>query len=115
CVDRQLRVDGLGERFAVEVGAFAQLDRRHSGAAAGTRNLDTEDSALLDGLVGPQCPLHLRGGDVFTLPPEGVAEPVDEGGMTHALRAHHVTGVEPAVPVTECVAYQLLFTRARIG
>ncbi|CKP07176.1 Uncharacterised protein [Mycobacterium tuberculosis] len=35
--------------------------------------------------------------------------------MAHALRAHHVTGVEPTVAISKSVAHQLLFAGNRVG
>src|SRR6202012_635224 len=105
----------VGQRMAVEVRSLAQLDRGHSGAPTGAWNLYTEDGAVLDGIVGRERGLHLGGGDVLPLPAEGVAEPVHEGRMAHALRAHHVARVEPAVALFESVAYQLLFAGLLVG
>src|SRR5207244_3010329 len=69
-----VRVEGS----SVETLPLAEHDRRHAGAALRARDDDAVNARLAHARGGVQQVGDLLRGDVLALPPEGVAEAVDE-------------------------------------
>ena len=109
----QLGVDIGGEGGGVELALHDQGG--HAGLALVARDRHAVDDRLRHaGRLG-QALLDLDGGDVLALPPEGVADAVDEVEIAFGVLAHQVAGAEPAVALLEDVRQDLLFRRGLVG
>ncbi|SKN84580.1 Uncharacterised protein [Mycobacteroides abscessus subsp. abscessus] len=111
----KILIHGVAQSLWIELDAIVQLDGGHSGATIGTGHLHAEDRRLLHRVVVFDRGLHLGGGHILTLPPEGVAEPITERRMTPAEVAHQIACVEPGVALLEGVTHQLLLRGRRVG
>src|SRR5262249_41283735 len=63
----------------------------------------------------PDCVVHLTGGDVFTLPSEGIADAIDKIKKPLLVELHEVAGAKPCIALRKDVAQYLLFGLGSVG
>src|SRR5665213_2008727 len=90
-------------------------DGGHPRLTVGSRHLDTVYGCIADPGGGPDDAGYFGGRNVLPLPPERVANPVDEIEKPLRVAAHQIPGPVPGIPVTEYIAQDLAARGHLIG
>src|SRR5947199_1270268 len=114
-VAREVTLAVRVEGSSVETLPLAEHDRRHAGAALRARDDDAVDARLAHARGGVQQVGDLLRGDVLALPPEGVAEAVDEVVVAVGVAAQEVARPEPGVACRDRIPHELRLRRLAIG
>src|SRR5882672_10513575 len=94
----QVKAEGL------QVQLIVSNEYGHAGAPIGAGHSHPIDAGMLDARERADRLSHLGGGDIFTLPAEGVAGTVDEIEITLLVLSHQVAGTKPGVSRLEDIA-----------
>src|SRR5215471_18654287 len=100
-IRRQILFEIARQHLKIEISSRHQ--RRHAGLALAARHLDTVDVRLFHARKNRERFGDFRGGDVLSLPAEGVAGAVHEIEIAVLVAAHEIAGAEPRVALFERV------------
>eukprot|EP00754_Rhynchopus_humris_P040055 Rhum_TRINITY_DN23106_c0_g1::Rhum_TRINITY_DN23106_c0_g1_i1::g.177172::m.177172 len=105
----KVRLDVGSELLRAQLLAVVHAQGNHAGTAVGTRHLHAVDGGLEDARVRGEHLGDLHGRHVLALPPECVADAVDEVREA-VLAAQQIAGAEVRVALLEDVAEHLLLS-----
>lgn len=99
----------------LEVNVIIADNPGHAGAAIFSWNLDSVHVGLMNSGENGQNLGHLGGGDVLSLPAEGVANAVNEVEVSSLVLADKISGSEVLVSLDEGIGQDLLLGGGLVG